>query len=66
MQLNILAIKTLMATKEMTQSDLARLSSLSSQSVSYIMARGSCSIRSAGKLAKALGVNVEEILDEAS
>lgn len=66
MQLNVLAIKTLMATKEMTQTDLAKLSSLSNQSVSYIMARGSCSPRSAGKLAKALGVDVKDILNEDS
>jgi DNA-binding XRE family transcriptional regulator len=45
----------------MTQTDLAKRSSLSNQSITYIMARGSCSIRSAGKLANALGVGVEEI-----
>lgn len=61
MVLNVLAIKKLMATKEMTQTNLSQLSGLSTQSISYIMAKGSCSIRSAGKLANALGVGVEEI-----
>lgn len=61
MILNVPAIKKILATKEMTQNDLARLSSMAYQTVSSIMVRGSCSIRSAGKLANALGVGVEEI-----
>lgn len=61
MVLNVPAIKKILASKEMTQNDLARLSSMAYQTVSSIMARGSCSIRSAGKLANALGVGVEEI-----
>lgn len=61
MVLNVFAIKKILASKEMTQADLASRSGLTRQSVTNIMARGSCSIRSAGKLANALGVGVEEI-----
>lgn len=64
MKLNITAIKTKMAEMEYTGRKLAQMAGLSSTGVSSILHRGSCSIPSAGKIARALGVELETIMKE--
>lgn len=44
-------------------SKLSELSGISRQSISTIKTRGTCSAKSLVKLANALGVNVEELLE---
>ena len=64
MRLNVPAIKIIMARGKISQQELGQLSGISRQSVCMILARGSCSIENAGKLADALGVDVKEICAE--
>lgn len=63
-ELNVSAIKKLMAEKRMTTIQLAKLSGLVPNSISKILHRGTCSIISAGCIAAALDVDVEEIWKE--
>ena len=64
MRLNSLAIKKLMVEKGMSIKALSNLSGISRQSVSTILARGTCSIVNAGRIAAALQVKPEEIWKE--
>lgn len=64
MRINTLAIKTMMAKQGVNISKLAGLAGISRQSCSTILARGTCSIVNAGRLAKALGVDLSEIIKE--
>lgn len=64
MTLNKLRIVTLIAEQQTTQASLAQKCGLSRQSLNTILRRGTCEIRTAGKLAVGLGVNVEDILRE--
>ena len=64
MRLNSLAIKKLMVEKGMSIKALSNLSGISRQSVSTILARGTCSIVNAGRIAAALHVKPEEIWKE--
>lgn len=50
--------------KEMTQKQLAELSGLSRSTINGIKAGRSCTTETAGRIAKALGVDVVEILEE--
>lgn len=61
MNLNVFTVKKLMAEKRMTGAEMARRAGLTAASVSLIMARGTCNVVSAGKIADALGVPVEII-----
>lgn len=63
-QLNIPAIKKLLATEALTNIDLSERSGISRQNVSTILRRGTCSTITAGRLARALGVGVETIWKE--
>lgn len=63
-RLNVPAIKKLLAEKSLTASALARLSGVSRNSISTILNRGTCSAVNAGKLAKALDVDIEAIWRE--
>lgn len=65
MKLDTYRIKLLMAEREMTQAELAALSGISRQSISTIFGRGTCTLKTAGKLAKGLGVSAGEIAKEA-
>lgn len=64
MRINTNKIKALQAEMEMTASELAKRSGISRQSVSTILTRGTCEPRTAGKIAKGLGVPVTEIVRE--
>lgn len=64
MKINVHKITVILAEKEMTRSIFAAQSGVSRQSVSTILTRGTCEPKTAGKLAKALGVDVAEIIKE--
>ncbi len=64
MKINIRAVKILMAQKQMTHAQLAELAGISRPTITTLLTRGTCSIPNAGKLADALGVEVEAIIDE--
>ena len=63
MKLNVLAIKRLMANKQINNVELSKRSGISRQSISVILARGSCSIINVGRLANALQVDIEAIVN---
>ena len=62
--LDIITIKRLLAENSLTASALSTRSGISRQSVSTILGRGTCSVTNAGKLARALGVDVDTIWKE--
>lgn len=64
MKIDSIKIKLLMAEQEINQSILAERCGVARQSVSAMLARGTCSIAKVGKVAKALGVSVAEIVKE--
>lgn len=64
MKLNIHKIKLIMAERGLSVSAYSALCGISRQNVSTIMTRGTCEPRTAGKLAKGLGVSVCEIVKE--
>lgn len=57
-------IKMIMADLEISQSTLAKRAGITTHNISLILSRGTCSIASAGKIAKALCVGVREIVRE--
>lgn len=61
MQIDSIKIKLILAEQEMTKTDLAERAGISQQSISNILTRGTCEPKTAGKLAKGLGVPVTEI-----
>lgn len=61
MQIDSIKIKLILAEQEMTKTDLAERAGISRQSIRNILARGTCEPKTAGKLAKGLGVPVTEI-----
>ena len=65
MKISTAGIEVLLAERGMTKGALASASNLSRQSVSVILARGTCSTQTAGKLAAGLGVKVSDIVMEA-
>ena len=64
LKIKVMEIKKIMAESGWNNSVLAKESGISRQSISTILARGSCSIPSAGKIARALGVELETIMKE--
>lgn len=54
-------IEMLLAERGMTKADLAAKSGISRQSVGSVIKRGSCRPATAGKLARGLGVPIDEI-----
>lgn len=64
MKINVHKIKLILAEREMTRANLAERCGISRQNVSNILTRGTCEPKTAGKLAKGLGVPVEEIAEE--
>ena len=64
MKINVSKIKLLLATQELTRSELANRSGISRQSISTILGRETCEPKTAGKIAKALGVDAAEIIKE--
>lgn len=64
MNLNTLAIKKTMAMKGINVKALAQLTGMQRNTVSVILRRGTCSLISAGLIAAALQVDLEEIWKE--
>ena len=64
MKLNVKNINLLMAEQEIGQKELADRCGVMRQNIHTILFRGTCLPKTAGKLAKALGVNVREIVKE--
>lgn len=56
-------IRCLMWEKLMTQKKLCEVSGLSRMTIQHALSRGSCSIATAEKLVKCLGVEAKEIID---
>lgn len=61
MKLDIAAFERLLGEKGLTKSECAARAGLSRQSMSVILARGTCQPKTAGKLAVGLGVGIEQI-----
>ena len=55
-------IRIMLAERDMTQAELAAASGISRQNISTILRRGTCAASSVSKLAKGLGVGVDEII----
>lgn len=64
MELNTTKIKLLLAEREMNQVDLAAKCGLTRQQISEVLSRKTCSLKTLGKIAKAVGVTVAEIVKE--
>lgn len=64
MKLNAIRVKMLLAEQEMNQSDLAIKIGANRQQVNEILSRETCSIKTLGRISKALGVPVTEIVKE--
>ena len=64
MKIDSIKIKLLMAEQGISQSELAERCGIARQNISNMLGRGTCSIKKVGQLAKALGVNVREIIKE--
>lgn len=62
MKLNVFVIKLLLAENEMKIADLARKLECSQNNIGCILRRGTCSVKTAGKIAHALGVSVGNIV----
>lgn len=63
MKINATKIEILLAEKHMTKARLATRSGMKRQNVSYILSRGTCEPRTAGKIATGLGVSVQDIIE---
>lgn len=66
MVINTFKIKIMLAEMGMTRAELGVRCGISRQSISTILTRGTCEPKTAGKLAKGLGVQVQEICKEAT
>lgn len=64
MMIDTCKIDTVLAEQGITKAALADRSGISRQNISIITKRGSCEPRTAGRLAKALGVSVAEIIKQ--
>lgn len=63
MNINTHKINVLLAKKGLTQTALAELAGIRRQNVCAILKRGTCYPTNAGKIASALGVDVEELME---
>jgi len=64
MKLDVKKIKLILASQELNQSDLAKKCRISRQQLNSILLRESCTLKTVGKIAKSLGVPVQEIVKE--
>ena len=62
MKINSFQINAQLARKNMTRIELAKKSGILPQNISTIINRGSCEPRTAGKIARALNVDVEDLI----
>lgn len=63
MIINAVKIETLLAEQGLTKATYAAACGISRQNVSTIIRRGTCEPKTAGKLAKGLGVPVADIVE---
>lgn len=64
MKINTNKVVLILAEKEMTKTNLAERCEISRQNLSTILGRGTCSPKTAGKLAKGLGISITEIMED--
>jgi DNA-binding XRE family transcriptional regulator len=64
MRICVTNVETILAERGMTKKALAKNCGLSAQTISVTLLRGSCEPRTAGKIAKGLGVPVSDIVDQ--
>lgn len=64
MRLDVMKIKIIIARKELNQTDLAKKCGMRRQALNEIFNRGTCTLKTIGKIAKALDVDVTEIIKE--
>lgn len=64
MNIDSKCIETKMAKLGITKKDLAERCGISAQNISTIVRRGTCEPKTAGKLAKGLGVDVVDIIEK--
>lgn len=62
MNINAIKIETFLAERGITKAELAKRCGISRQNISTIVRRGTCEPKTAGKLAKGLGVDVLDII----
>ena len=63
-RINTSKVILILAEKGMTRSELAIVSGICRQNISTILTRGTCSPKTAGKIAQGLGIPVAEIMKE--
>ena len=63
MKINISRIKIAMVEKCLNYSALAEQIGMTRQGINRVMSRGSCSVTTAGRMAKALDIPPEEIIN---
>ncbi len=63
MRIYVWKVEAMLARDGVTRAELSKRSGISRQSVSCILQRGTCSTVNAGKIARALGVDVTEIME---
>lgn len=64
MTINIAKLETMLAERGLTKTAYAQSCGISRQNISTIIRRGTCEPRTAGKLAKGLGVPVSDIIEK--
>lgn len=62
MKINAIKIETRLAELGITKAEMAKRCAMSRQNISTIVLRGTCEPKTAGKLAKGLGVEVSDII----
>ena len=62
MKINALKLQVILGENGLLISELAELSGVSRQTISYILSGKSCSPAVAGKIAEAVDVNLEELI----
>ena len=63
MKINSKSIKLIMAKQEMRAADVADEAGLSRRTLSQVMRTGTCRTDTLGKIARALGVEPEQLID---
>lgn len=64
MKLNVRKIKLILAEKGMSQADLAIKCGMNRQQINGVLSREVCTLKTLGRIAKALDVSVAEIVKE--
>ena len=64
MKINTNKVVLILAEKEMTKTNLAERCEISRHNLSTILGWGTCSPKTAGKLAKGLGISITEIMED--